>query len=90
MHDYNTIIGVIEFRHNKVSFPIIRQRYGIGNSGIQLILDRFNQSGLSWDDLLKMEPTQVEELIYPPQNIRKEDIPMPANGDLRRPLLQFR
>lgn len=24
-----------------------------------------------------MEPSHVEELIYPPKNIRKEDIPMP-------------
>ena len=40
MHDYNTIIGVIGLRNEKVSIPIIRKRYGIGCSGIQLILDR--------------------------------------------------
>ena len=27
MHNYNTIIGVIEMRENNVSYPIIRQRY---------------------------------------------------------------
>ena len=39
MHDYNTIIGVIGLRNNKVSIPVIRKRYGIGCSGIQLIID---------------------------------------------------
>ena len=34
MHDYNTIVGVISLRDDKVSYPAIRQRYGIGNSGI--------------------------------------------------------
>lgn len=34
MHDYNTIIGVIGLRNNKTSYPVIRERYGIGNSGI--------------------------------------------------------
>ena len=77
MHDYNTIIGVIGLRNEKVSIPVIRKRYGIGCSGIQLILDRYKESGLSWEDILRMEPTQVEELIYPPKNIRKKDIPMP-------------
>ena len=76
MHDYNTIIGVIGLRRQKVSYPVIHQRYGIGNSGIDLIMNRFKDSGLSWDDLLKMEPSQVEELIYPPKNIRKDVIPL--------------
>lgn len=67
MHDYNTIIGVIGLRNEKVSIPVIRKRYGIGCSGIQLILDRYKESGLSWEDFLRMEPSQVEELIYPPK-----------------------
>ena len=29
MHDYNTIIGVIGLRNDKVSIPVIRKRYGI-------------------------------------------------------------
>ena len=77
MHNYNTIIGVIGLRNNKVSYPTIRQRYGIGNSGIDLIMNRYKESGLSWEDFLKLEPSQAEELIYPPKNIRKDNIPMP-------------
>lgn len=76
MHNYNTIIGVIGLRNNKVSYPTIRQRYGIGNSGIDLIMNRYKESGLSWEDFLKLEPSQAEELIYPPKNIRKDNIPM--------------
>ena len=41
MHDYNTIVGVIDLRSRKVSHNIIRQRYGIGNSGIALIMNRY-------------------------------------------------
>ncbi len=47
MHDYNTIISVIGLRRNKVSYLMIRQRYGIGNSGIDLIMNRFKESGIS-------------------------------------------
>ena len=53
MHDYNTIVGVISLRNDKVSYPAIRQRYGIGNSGIDLIMNRYKESGLSWEDFLK-------------------------------------
>ena len=58
MHDYNTIIGVIGLRNDKVSYPVIRRRYGIGNSGIDLIMNQYKDSGLSWDDFLKLEPSQ--------------------------------
>ena len=76
MHDYNTITVVIGLRNYKVSYPVIRRRYGIGNSDIDLIMNRYKDSGLCWEDFLKLEPSQVEELIYPPKNISKEDIPM--------------
>lgn len=78
MHDYNTIVDVISLRNDKVSYPVIRQRYGIGNSGIDLIMNRYKESGLPWKDFLKLEPSQIEELIYPPKNIRKNDIPTGA------------
>lgn len=47
MHDYNTIIGVIGLRNDKVSYPVIRRRYGIGNSGIDLIMNRYKDS--AWE-----------------------------------------
>ena len=51
MQDYNTIVGVIQMRLNECSFPVIRARYHIGTSTIQLILNRFETSGLSLDEL---------------------------------------
>ena len=71
MHDYNTIIGVIGLRNEKISYPIIRQRYGIVHSGIDLIMNRYNASGLSWEDLLRLEPSEVMVQIYY-QGIKQE------------------
>ena len=49
MHDYNTILGVIELRLSKVSYDTVQKRYRIGRSGIILIMKRYNESGLSLD-----------------------------------------
>lgn len=38
MHDYNTILGVIELRLSKVSYDAVQKRYQIGRSGITLIM----------------------------------------------------
>ena len=40
MHDYTTIIGVIELRLNKISYDNVQKRYRIGRSGISLIMER--------------------------------------------------
>lgn len=42
MHDYNTIIGVIELCSRKISLNTTRQCYGIGNSGVPATI--MNQS----------------------------------------------
>ncbi len=39
MHDYNTILGVIELRLSKVSYDAVQKRYRIGRSGIALIMN---------------------------------------------------
>ena len=54
MHDYNTILGVIELRLSKVSYDAVQKRYRIGRSGIALIMNRYKDSGLSLDDLRQM------------------------------------
>lgn len=41
MHDYNTILGVIELRLSKVSYDSVQKRYRIGRSGIALIMNRY-------------------------------------------------
>ena len=47
MHDYDTILGVIELRLSKVSYDAVQKRYRIGRSEITLIMNRYKDSGLS-------------------------------------------
>ena len=75
MHDYNTILGVIELRLSKVSYDSVQKRYRIGRSGIALIMNRYKDSGLSLDDLRQMPASKVVDLIYPKENLRHKDIP---------------
>ena len=77
MQDYNTILGVITMHHNGCSFSVIEDRYHIGSNTAQLILNRFRDSGFSLEPLREMEPRDVEQLIYPPSNIKRKDVPMP-------------
>ena len=67
MHDYNTILGVIELRLSKVSYDTVQKRYRIGRSGITLIMKSYNDSGLSLDDLRQMPAlywsTDVSNLV---------------------------
>ena len=65
MQDYNTIVGVIQMRSNECSFPVIRARYHIGTSTIQLILKRFEASGLTLEELRSADPRAVEKSDYP-------------------------
>lgn len=77
MQDYNTIIGVIQMRQNECSFSVIQARYHIGSGTAQRILNRFVASGFTLDQLKEMEPSNVEALIYPPENRQRKDIPLP-------------
>ena len=77
MQDYNTIIGVIQMRQNECSFSVIEARYHIGSGTAQRILQRFESSGMTLDGLKTMEPSAVEELFYPPENIQRKKIPLP-------------
>ena len=61
MHDYNTILGVIELRLSKVSYDAVQKRYRIGRSGIALIMNRYKDSGLSLDDLRQMPASNIKE-----------------------------
>lgn len=77
MQDYNTIIGAIQMRQNGCSFNVIEGRYGIGSGTVQRILKRFLASGLTLDELISMEPSAVEDLFYPKENLQRKDVPMP-------------
>ena len=64
-------------RQNNCSFSVIEARYRIGSSTVQRILKRFDASGLTLEELRTLEPGTVEELIYPPANLQRKDIPLP-------------
>lgn len=77
MKDFQTIIGVLELREKGESFSTIRKRYGIGNSTIDLLLDRRCELGISVEDLKSKTPKEVEQLFYPQERIRRKDTELP-------------
>ena len=89
MHDYTTIIGVIELRLNKISYDNVQKRYRIGRSGISLIMERYRDSGLSLDDLKQMPAEKVVNLIYPKDNLRHKNIPLPDFHQIHENMIQM-
>ena len=77
MHDYNTILGVIELRLSKSQWMTRTKTLPDGRSGIALIMNRYRILGLSLDDLRQMPAPKVVDLIYPKENLRHKDIPLP-------------
>lgn len=73
MKDYNTILGIIDMRQRSISYDDCRARYQCGCNAITLIMKRFKESGLDLNTLKQMEPDEVVNLFYPPENIRKKD-----------------
>ena len=69
MQNCTTILGVIDMRQRGISFDDCRNRFGIGNSTITLIMNRFKDSGKDLEALKQMSAEEVERLIYPPENI---------------------
>ena len=47
MQSYSTIIGVIELRLSGIGYRTTKARYGIGNSTVTLIMNRFKETGLT-------------------------------------------
>ena len=86
---YNTILGVIKLRLSKVSYDTVQKRYRIGRSGIALIMNRYNDSGLSLDDLRQMPASKVVDLIYPKENFRHKDIPLPDFEKIHEHMIQM-
>lgn len=89
MQSSTTILGVIEMRLKGISYDDCRHRYGVGNSTISLIMDRYTAHGASLEDLKKMSAAEVETVFYPPENIRRksEDI-MPDFGAIHARIMQ--
>jgi len=77
MQDYNTILGVIQMRLVGCSYDIIERRYKIGSSTVTLIMQRFKACGQTYEQLKAMNPKNVEELFYPPENLKRKRLPAP-------------
>ena len=73
MQDCTTILGIIDMRQRGISYNDCRNRYNIGNSSITLIMDRFKSSGKDLEALKQMSAEDVENLFYPPENLRRKD-----------------
>ncbi len=73
MHNCTTILGVIDMRQRGLSYDDCRNRFHIGNSTITLIMKRFQTLDKGLDALKQMSPEDVENLFYPPENIRRKD-----------------
>ena len=74
MQNCTTILGIIDMRQRGISFDDCRNRYNVGCSTITLIMKRFQESGKDLDTLKQMPAEEVEELFYPPDNIRRKDV----------------
>ena len=77
MQNCSTILGVIELRQQGVGYRTTQKRYRIGSSVVTLIMKRFQETGLTLEELKAMEPRKVEELFYPPDNLRQTEKPLP-------------
>lgn len=51
MHDYTSIIGVIELRLHKINYDNVKKYCRIGRIEISLNMERYRNSRLSLDDL---------------------------------------
>ena len=90
MQKYSTIIGVITLRLDSESYNTVQKRYSIGSSTVTLIMNRFKESGLSLDDLKRMEPKKVESIFYPEENLRRKDAPLPDFDAIYQKMLQMK
>ena len=77
MQNYTTILGIIGMREKKFSYRQCTARYHVGQGTVKLILDRFSQLGLSYEDLCQMTPDKVEQTFYPKENRSPRQFPFP-------------
>lgn len=73
MQNCTTILGIIDMRQRGISYDDCRNRYRIGCSTISLIMSRFNSCGKDLDTLRQMPADEVEQLFFPPENLRRKD-----------------
>jgi len=73
MQNCTTILGIIDMRQRGISYDDCRSRYKVGCNTITLIMNRFKESGKDLDTLKQMPAEEVENLSFPPENLRRKD-----------------
>lgn len=81
MQNYNTIIGVIKLRQQKIPYLTVQTRYSIGSSTVTLIMKRFKECGMTYQELCQQDPKKVEEIFFPKENLRRKNCPLPDFQD---------
>ncbi len=64
-------------RLNDVPTRSVMDRYNIGSGTLSLIMTRFKALGIPIEEFQMMLPQDVVDLIYPPQNLQRKDVPLP-------------
>lgn len=82
MQDFQTITGIIRWRLDGRGFQDCRNRYKVGNSVIQDIMDKYQKYGRSLEELMKMTPDEVEKLFYSSTALRHRKIEIPDFDEL--------
>lgn len=76
MQNSTTILDIIDMRLKGISYDDCCNRYGVGHSTINLIMQRYMMNDIPLEALKQMSAEEVENTFYPPSNIRRksEDI----------------
>lgn len=77
MQKFNIIIGVIKLRLDGITYDVVQSRFNVGASTVDKIMKRYVELNISYKELMKMSPSEVEELFYPKAAARRKDIPLP-------------
>ena len=65
MQKYTTIIGVLKMKGDGFTYEDIQSRFGIGSSTVNRTLSTMRKLGLTYEELSKKSPDEVEQLFYP-------------------------
>lgn len=77
MQKYPIIIGILEFRSRGLSYSTIQKRWNVGASTVRRTVCRFEELGMSLEELKAHDPAEVQELFYPSEEARRKDAPLP-------------
>lgn len=77
MKEYPIIVGILEFREKGFSYETIQRRWKIGASTVRKTVCRFEELGMSLEEIKSRSPEEVQELFYPKDALRRKSVPLP-------------